>query len=164
MDQKLKQRLVGAVVVTLLAAIFIPMLFDDPVDDTSKMINELKVPKFPVNSINTETIQLPENINEVIDLPKPDALKQLDSTQATKHMVRWFIQVGIFGEESNAEALQNKLRRQGFSVIITKQPSDKGFLYRVRVGPELDKRRAEQQKIKLDKLNSIKSILSSVEN
>ena len=33
MNQELKQRLIGAVVVTALAAIFIPMLFDDPVDN-----------------------------------------------------------------------------------------------------------------------------------
>ena len=36
MDHELKQRIIGTVVVTALAAIFVPMLFDDPVDSSGK--------------------------------------------------------------------------------------------------------------------------------
>ena len=43
MDQDLKQRLVGAVVITALAAIFVPMLFDDPIDESGKLISQLKI-------------------------------------------------------------------------------------------------------------------------
>lgn len=49
MDHELKQRLIGAVVVTALCAIFIPMLFDDPVDNTGQNVSELSIPA----SVNT---------------------------------------------------------------------------------------------------------------
>ena len=45
MNQELKQRFIGAVVVTALAAIFIPMLFDDPVDNSGQLEATAKVTK-----------------------------------------------------------------------------------------------------------------------
>ncbi len=47
MDPAFKQRLVGAIVITALAAIFVPMLFDDPVNQSSKKINSLSIPPLP---------------------------------------------------------------------------------------------------------------------
>ncbi|MDO9141199.1 MAG: SPOR domain-containing protein, partial [Methylobacter sp.] len=44
MDHELRQRLIGAVVVTALCAIFIPMLFDDPVDNSGQLVSELSIP------------------------------------------------------------------------------------------------------------------------
>ena len=161
MEQGLKQRLVGAAVITALAAIFVPMLFDNPIDETGKLISELKLPDAPAKSLDADSVSLPESINEVIMLPEPMALKEESSgKQAVSNKVRWFLQVGIFGEKSNAVSQRNKLRKQGFPTTISKESSEKGLLYRVRVGPELDKKRAEATKVKVDKLNSIKSILT----
>jgi len=162
MDQDLKQRLVGAVVITSLAAIFVPMLFDDPIDETGKMISELKIPKIPDNSLNANSTVIPKNIEDVISLPKPEVIKVLEAKKTASTMLRWFVQVGIFGQENNAISLQNKIRKQGFPVRVTEVPTKKGLMYRVRIGPELDKKKAEQLKIKVDKLNDFKSILSSV--
>ncbi len=162
MEQGLKQRLIGAVVITSLAAIFVPMLFDDPIDETGKLISELKIPDAPAESLNADSASLPNSIDEVIMLPDPLALKEeFADNQAVSSKIRWFIQAGIFGQESNAISLQNKLRNQGFPTTIRKEPGEKGLLYRVRVGPELDQKRAEVMKVKIDKLNNIKSILSS---
>ena len=162
MEQGLKQRLIGAIVITSLAAIFVPMLFDDPIDETGKLISELKIPDVPGDSLNADSASLPKSIDEVIMLPEPLALKEESaSNQVVFNKLRWFLQVGIFGEKNNAISLQNKLRNQGFPTTIRKEPSENGLLYRVRVGPELDQKRAEAMKVKIDKLNNIKSILSS---
>ena len=161
MEQGLKQRLVGAVVITSLAAIFVPMLFDDPIDETGKLISELKLPDAPAKSLDADSSALPNSIDEVIMLPEPMALKEESSgNQVVSNRGRWFLQVGIFGEKSNAVSQRNKLRKQGFPTTISKESSEKGLLYRVRVGPELDKKRAETMKVKIDKLNNIKSILT----
>ncbi len=157
MDQDLKQRLVGAVVITALAAIFVPMLFDDPIDDSGRLISELKIPESPVISLNNDSKELPKNIDDVMKLSQPEVLKQRPDSQ----MNRWFLQVGSFGQKENAATLQDKLRKQGFPASIMTVYSEKGALFKVRVGPELDKKRAEAMKVKLDKLNHIKSILSS---
>ncbi|MCQ8130772.1 sporulation protein, partial [Methylomonas sp. WSC-6] len=76
MDQELKQRLIGAAVITALAAIFVPMLFDDPIDESGKSINELKIPELPAKAQDVEIMPLPEKVEDVATLPeekKPDA-------------------------------------------------------------------------------------------
>ncbi len=161
MDQDLKQRLVGAVVITALAAIFVPMLFDDPVDDSGKMISELKIPEAPA-ILNEDSTELPKNIDDVTKLSQSGTvIKQVLKKRVDSQMDRWFLQVGSFGQKENAAALQDKLRKQGFPASIMTVYGEKGALFKVRVGPELDKKRAEAMKVKLDKLNNIKSILSS---
>lgn len=162
MEQDLKQRLVGAIVITSLAAIFVPMLFDDPIDETGKLISELKIPDAPGKSLDADSASLPNSIDEVIKLPEPLALKEESTAKsAVFNKVRWFLQVGIFGQESNAITQRDKLRKQGFPTTITKEASENGFLYRVRVGPELEQKRAEAMKVKINELNNIKSILTS---
>jgi len=167
MDQDLKQRLVGAVVITSLAAIFIPMLFDDPIDEKGKMISELTIPDAPVHLSNTDATVLPKNIDDVINLPEIQEIKQQveeESVTVVKTgMMRWFVQIGIFGQKSNAITLQKQIRKKGFPAIITTVSGDSGLLYRVKVGPELSRERAEKVKLKLDKANNIKGIITSVE-
>lgn len=161
MNQDLKQRLVGAVVITALASIFVPMLFNNPVYDDGKRISALKMPDAPAYDIDP-TI-LPKSVEEIIALPKPLAVKGqstvVASQQTPSNMKRWFIQVGSFGKESNAVSLKETIIKQGFPAIITSMTTDNELLYRVKVGPELDKKRAEVMKIKIDKLNRTNGIL-----
>jgi DedD protein len=65
MDHELKQRLIGAVVVTALAAIFIPMLFDDPVDTSGKEVKELAIPQAPADVAQ----ELPDDKAQVLNRP-----------------------------------------------------------------------------------------------
>jgi DedD protein len=71
MNQELRQRLIGAVVVTALAAIFIPMLFDDPIDNSGKVVSELVIPETPVNTGEQSANKLPTGADQVLN--KPDA-------------------------------------------------------------------------------------------
>lgn len=83
MNQELKQRLIGAVVVTALAAIFIPMLFDDPVDDSGQAVSELSIPKVPGNSSEEIAAKPPANAEQVLSNPAAEAGQQEnpDATQ-----------------------------------------------------------------------------------
>ena len=67
MNQELKQRLIGAIVVTALAAIFIPMLFDDPVDNSGQVVSELVIPKTPINTGEESANKLPTSANQVLN-------------------------------------------------------------------------------------------------
>ena len=76
MDQDLSQRLVGAFVITALLAIFVPMLFDDDVEQTGKSINQLTIPEVPAKAQDIEIMPLPEkaeDIATVIPVEKPSA-------------------------------------------------------------------------------------------
>lgn len=77
MDQELTQRLVGAFVITALLAIFVPMMFDDDVDQTGKSINQLSIPEVPAKVQDVEIMPLPEKAEDVatvIPVEKPGAV------------------------------------------------------------------------------------------
>jgi len=72
---------------------------------------------------------------------------------------RWYIQAGSFSKRENALSLADSLRKQGMPVLLeTIQVGGKGTFYRLKVGPELDKKRAASMKAKLDQ-QKIKTIL-----
>ena len=77
MDHELKQRLIGAVVVTALCAIFIPMLFDDPVDNSGQSVSELKIPApAPVTPATDTTDKLPANADQVLAAQEPEPISE----------------------------------------------------------------------------------------
>jgi DedD protein len=317
MDHELKQRLIGAVVVTALCAIFIPMLFDDPVDNSGQLVSELNIPA-PTEAGTSTAGKLPTSAEQVAKLPDPESLsteatgETLESTGAAEEiieepassdqpkqgnseetlyaesegynredagaeepvgpedsqpkprtkqvpaeqplsagavdgvrksmapkapvrepsieavpakvkkaaepvrplvkkpeiepsiaikentpkaaalqpavkqpssakglaaavaeakkpvvapkpaekMVRWYIQLGSFSKKENAMSLWDSLHEQGLPASLDTVQTDKGTSYRLRVGPELDGKKAAAMKARLDKLN-IKAILIS---
>ncbi|MBK8816069.1 MAG: SPOR domain-containing protein [Methylococcaceae bacterium] len=82
--------------------------------------------------------------------------EQDKSKKATTKLVRYSIQAGSFSKKENAQALVDKLRKQGLAATL----STKGSLFRVKIGPELDKKKAADIKAKLDKQN-ISSLVTS---
>lgn len=93
MDHELKQRLIGAVVVTALCAIFIPMLFDDPVDNSGQLVSELNIPA-PTGTGATNTAnKLPTSADQVAKLPDPEPLSAetsgdtIESTGAAEEII-----------------------------------------------------------------------------
>lgn len=274
-DHELKQRLIGALVVTILSAIFIPMLFDDPIEEEGQAVTTLALPaenqfveepavkapesseqvlaipqqpqvevaaltssassSQPVSKSNTlrpdemedtpvvpklqpkpapkpktektvysETtnygvkppedvdddppmkpkseIKKAENKNEDALLKQIRAAKLLDEVPATKTLSstdlnvaevkkvltpeqpkkagRWFIQLASLTNKTKAETLQEGLKAQGLPATLTTIQNDKGTFYRLRVGPELDGKRAAAMKKKIDE-QGISSILVS---
>jgi len=320
MDHELKQRLIGAVVVTALCAIFIPMLFDDPVDNSGQLVSELNIPapvapgaaaKLPSSAeqvlkstdpeplstepagdtlestaVAEEATEEPEkgrsgeslyaesegyaNAEEAVDQPaeepednlskprskqapaeavdgvhktiapktqikdtgvesiakepvrvkkvietaKPALAKDNESVAIVKEparpivkkpeyeapittkdeaqatlkqpssakslaaavaeakkpeavapktppkLVRWYIQLGSFSKKENAMSLWDSLREQGVPASLDTVQTDKGVSYRLRVGPELDGKKAAAMKSRLDRQN-IKAMLIS---
>lgn len=73
---------------------------------------------------------------------------------------RWYIQVGSFTKKENATALLEGLQKEGLPALLEPVQTEKGVSYRLRVGPELDGKRAAAMKRKMDEQN-IKSILVS---
>lgn len=81
MNQELKQRLIGAVVVTALAAIFIPMMFDDPVENSGQSISELAIPETPVNTGEKSANKLPTSANQVLNAPEPGSETEVNTEE-----------------------------------------------------------------------------------
>jgi DedD protein len=104
----------------------------------------------------------PKPLNVAVEeAKKPVAVPKAEPSKPVPEMVRWYIQVGSFSQKENALSLWDKLHQQGFPVSLDTIPSEKGLTtYRLRIGPELDGKRAAAMKLKLDKQN-IKAILLS---
>lgn len=265
MDQELKQRLIGAAVVTALAAIFIPMLFDDPIDESGQMVSELTIPNPPATASEDAANKLPSSAAEVtagtttegpdwpphnqspelplqpsekmeqdesfieetgqpsdeqqwieesadeedseritedtgndaldsqasdddgalapaatpdkimstpVKSPQKKAVSKLppatpqatvqkpkvEAANSKARLVRWYVQAGSFGKKENALSRQEALRKQGLPVFMETQATDKGTFYRLKIGPELDKKRAIGIRDRLNKQN-VKTII-----
>ena len=72
----------------------------------------------------------------VVDL-QPEAATQV--TSPSDPLVRWVVQVGSFSAAGNADALVERLRAEGLSAYREAVSSSGSTLYRVRVGPFLER-------------------------
>jgi DedD protein len=169
MDEKLKQRLTGTVVITLLLAFFLPMLIDDTTDQQKRSLSEMKIPQLPEEIFVEELQPMPLNSPERVELStnrhqsEYSILINNNRSEANPKkpvapkavLVRWVIQVGSFASKEHALKLRDDLRAKKFTVYTA---YFKG-MHRVRIGPELDKRRAEKTLQMLAKKTQIKGLL-----
>jgi len=51
----------------------------------------------------------------------------------------YFVQLGVFVNRASADRLDRTLRRQGFTPIVKEVTASGKRMYRVRVGPEVDR-------------------------
>ncbi|MBT8141856.1 MAG: hypothetical protein HKN88_02645 [Gammaproteobacteria bacterium] len=57
----------------------------------------------------------------------------------------WVVQTGSFGQRNNAEKEVSRLKAKGFPAFLSRYTTqDNSIMYRVRVGPEKDRARAEK--------------------
>jgi len=172
---RLKQRLVGAVVLIALAVIFIPMLlsggrqmempmFGSNVPERSAEITNIK--HIDVEEMQ-KTERRPVNPKRIpIDhgLPEPKIVKEkktivekivaLAESKEKKPVIKetvWAVQVGSFSKKSNALGLKDKLRKKKIHAFVERIMKNNKATYRVRVGPEITRKKAEALKKKLKK-------------
>ncbi len=165
MDPVLKQRLVGATVLSALAVILVPMLFDGSGNRLDAQDFEIPVVPPSIEQSQPETPEQPVNVESVLPRASPPAPAQNLSTEATKPhqesqktLTAWVIQVGSFNKVGNADQLRDQLRKAGFPAYVEAGKKNGAPLFRVRVGPELDPQRARTQREKIArkfKLNAI---------
>lgn len=235
MDNTVKQRVIGAVVLVALAVIFVPMLLEKSGDDLGPVGGNL--PDQPEQIVNDriEPLTLPEPPPEtepaqvVLDQPAaadatvagttepatpspadaaptaptpgvaeeavtapqpavpvptaPAAAPVVTPTPAApapaatatapssapaakpapapaKVLSGWVVQLASLASKSNAMALQEKLRGLGYTAFVEEIKMPQGVLYRVRVGPELERSNAENVRNRLEQQVQIKGIVT----
>jgi DedD protein len=192
LNEQIKQRLIGAVVLVSLAVIFIPMLLDGG-DDSSMSrygsnipaqpefdFEPLEIPLQPLTPIPAERPRVidKEEPAPAIMVSKPQEGKAAEpvipsttaaaspapitpapTTPAAAVPLGWVVQVGSFSQSANALALRDKLRKGGFTAFVEKYQDRGKSSYRVRVGPELKRDRAETQRAQLETKFQLKGIV-----
>jgi DedD protein len=166
MNESLKHRIVGAIVITALAAIFIPMLFDESITDiSSHNSNELLIPTQTSKKISSLISNIPQAHEAVISrkkLTKINKQQQISVAPSTnKQLKSWIIQVGSFSSEKNAHEFKDRLRQQKFTAYVTPIKAKNGTIFRLSVGPELKQEIALKTQQRLETKFGSKTLLIS---
>lgn len=165
MDPILKQRLVGALVLSALAVIFLPMIFEEPGRGMDS--RDFEIPEIPIQ-FKQKTLEKVKNLPEVESTQsdvKPSPLKMIPKDEKIKvkesknPLSAWVVQVGSFSKNENAILLRDQLRKSGYPAYVQTGKKNDSVLFRVRVGPELDLQRARSQRDKIAKKFSVKAIV-----
>lgn len=185
-DDWLKQRLVGAVVLVALGVIFIPMLIEPPEPEPevagrlydpvtpevdfleSPEITEVTIPlpEEPPTVVDTGLAPIEPRPTEVVAEPAPVKVETANKPAPVEakasqgdSLTAWVVQVGSFKQQQNALALRDKIRKRGFTAFVERIKSASGATYRVRVGPEMSYTRIKQRRDALKSKLSLKGVI-----
>lgn len=154
MDGQGKQRLVGVILLLLLAAILAPFVFRGP--EEVRVSLEMDVPASPpVAEVTPEPVITTEQVEETE--ARIERERQAVRESAEMHAARedsgedldepplggWAVQVASFSQRDNAVALERELREAGYNAYWREARPDGEALYRVYAGPELDRDEAQ---------------------
>lgn len=84
-------------------------------------------------------------------------------TQPSDPLVRWVVQVGSFSSPANADSLVARLRLEGLSAYKEQVNSSGSTIYRVRVGPYLERNEAINADQKINEKLSIDGVVMSAD-
>ena len=142
MDQKLKERLIGVIVLVSLAVIFIPLFLTEPVNliqedkknssssEDSEFVSKLK----PVDEANQDLdIKNVEYGTVTEQIPEAVTLRENEVGQ-----MNWIVQIGSFSNKENAEKLNLKAKSAGFRSFINPIMQNNRIMHQVCLGPEYD--------------------------
>lgn len=196
MDIRLKQRLVGAVVLVALGVIFIPMVLQPPeqvqgpaTDIPAQPAENFKdrlatavpttapVPDEPPRQVMpapgapppepstpatnaTPPVDTPpvtaELSNAEAEVPVPDK-----TSTAPAGPNAWVVQVGVFGQEVNAQALAKTLRTKGYTTFVERFAGKTSPNFRVRLGPFKDRASADALQARLKRDDKLAAMVKS---
>ena len=148
MDDGLKQRVVGAVVLLAIGVVFIPVVFDreriEPVDRDTQIPNiptielvEFSVASTPLPVPSTAkpaaSIFVPDEKKAVPEKPEPIS----HATNGTPNS--WVLQIASYRFEGHAEQTRDKLIALGYAAYVRDVETERGKMTRLFVGPKIDK-------------------------
>lgn len=188
MDQKLKQRLVGAIVLISLAIIFIPVILEGPDDDWTPRVQEIPVPpqieyQAEVDLVVPEESPAPvPEVTTAAELPVPEAPATAAAPPPVEDPVpvkaepvakqpapkpkpavpagSWVIQVGSFSQQLNASGLRDRLQKTGYNSRLQEISAGNGKAWRVLVGPFETRAAAEKQRDRITGEHHMKGIVT----
>lgn len=180
MDESLKQRIVGALVVLAVIVIFVPVLFNkdriEPLDRTTQIPLSPKIEKIEMNFPKIDTSKefdtapilseafVPKE-EEVIEVtPEVRESASIKGTSKDKAGVpfAWVLQVASFTDKTKAQTLRDTLIKDGYTSFIKVAETKKGERARVFVGPKINKNTLLKDKDIIEKKYKVQTLLIRV--
>lgn len=167
MEESLKRRLVGVLVLASLAVIFLPMLLDER-PSTPPAIPDIpkrtKVIQFESTQLSDEVpVEIAREVvekAEPVEKSKPVDVSKPKIVEPVAGLKAWVVKVGSFSSQENALRLVKKLRKSDLPTPDPEMVQVKGkTIYRVKVGPYLQKKRATALVQKVSKVSGLKAVV-----
>jgi DedD protein len=99
----------------------------------------------------------------VIDLQPPAAAEATEAAEMPDPLARWVVQLGSFSNAANAAKLVERLRQDSLSAYQEELTSSGSTIYRVRVGPYLEKEEAQRIRQRVSQQISIDGVVMSLD-
>lgn len=151
-----------------------PMIREFPTAEVTEAIsnapshsNEIASDEASLEAVGAEQSSSTDNQDDFSDTPVTSvtieksghtgsALEQFESSA-------WVLRLGTFRNKPNVDALLNKLEEAGFTTFVKPVEAKAGTLYRVFVGPELEKSKLEKAQETLKELTGLKGKITQFE-
>lgn len=129
MDQKLKERLLGAVIILSVLIFFLPMLFKQSNENKNELTQDVS------DEANIEDTAVLENQLKELELEKKRLIHPVPvlSKEVAK---TWVLRMGVFSNPTNAKLLVTKLSAKGYQAYAQLDMSKGAKITRVFVGPK----------------------------
>jgi cell division septation protein DedD len=127
--------------------------------DITKEIRILTVPPEPTTQKEEAPVEAKEKepASPVNTVKKPAVAK----SNKKKRETTYSLQIGAFKNRSDAEALQQKFKRRGYSVYLLRTKAKEGdIVYKVRIGKLSKKEDAETMALKLKKETGVTAFIT----
>ncbi len=159
-----RYRMAGAILLIFLAVLFLPWLLDgagyEYLQDLDEPIPERPLfvePQLSGSLPGADAVQ-ERSADALPPTPRAEARNQPGSTVALppapapvaalaepeRESVGWAVQVGSFGQEANAREQVQRLRDAGYAAFVERAALDRSEVWRVKIGPEVQRDRALQ--------------------
>ena len=159
MDSKLRNRIIGAVVLTSFAVVLLPSLFDGSAQDRERFVANIpNPPNIMLRDLSFDALR--KNMQQIeqdsaAKLPI-EIVDQTDYSENTNFAldrnrlpIAWSLQLGSFEEEKNARNLRTVLREAEYRSYITSSRTRQGQRFKVFVGPMIDKTSLEKISVEI---------------
>lgn len=181
MNDGLKQRIIGALVLVALGIIFVPVIFDKerivPVDRTTQVPPEPDIVAIPLPEPPVPPREPQEEIAQPIDgefriendepeaEQKDDVEEQVKNspkslTQSEPSLQAWVLQIASYKNSQRAEELRDTLISQGQQAFVKDVSTSAGTRTRLYIGPTINKTDLEKIKVDIDRRYGVDSIIS----
>ena len=186
MDDGLKQRLVGALVLLALGVLFVPVLFEP--ENRRSVGRTTQIPPAPqIKPVEVAEPQRNERIEEAKPAQEmyqllPEAAEQITESKAATDSSKktatqespkpdrqvlddrgvpkaWAVQVASFNTEKRALVLRDQLLDKDYPAFTRTLDTSKGRVTRVYVGPKINRDKARKLKTELDKSLKIDALV-----
>lgn len=136
-------------VLVALGVIFIPALLDGS-GYKSRHVRSIEIPAKPV--ILPVAPKAEDSQAEPVS-QKVEKLREQAATKSspTEDLKAWMVQVGTFENADNARKYRDELRAKGFTTHVIEDKAKGKASFKVRVGPEVERKRIESLKSRLEK-------------